>query len=313
MLKPIVINSSQLMDLWKVAVEACRGVSRVHNLVLNGEFPMSETSTWVEDFKPKAHQFKEAVCPKNLELNHGQFVEKYATKHNKTGIQYICEELTRKTNSNRACWSLIDMDLLTNSGDEPIPSFMLLQAGITDDKDKILMTCYFRALEVSKFLPINIAEACLAIEDIFTRCHSIATKFELTIHAGNAYYIENFSCLEKAPIDTLDPEEISMEIAIEDGKPWIKEQLTRKMELVESRINLSGMKNLIRVLRLFNQKEKMNRRIENYSETLINGLENVLKRMEYYNQIRLSSSYAKGAHTEYEFIRKDLKALIKQM
>ena len=202
------------------------------------------------------------------------------------------------------------MNKLIDSADDPIPSFMLLQAGITDDKSQISITTYYRALEVSKFLPINIAESCLVIEKINKAFSFNAKSFAITIHAFNAYYIENFSCLEKAPIDTLSEMEIMLEISfLAQGKKWIHKRLEEKRDLTESRINSHGIQNLIAAIELYNARPK-DTRIENYDTILLSSLEEVLDHIKHYNSIKAISSYAEEAKIVYKKIKDGLNKII---
>lgn len=49
-------------------------------------------------------------------------------------------------------------ELLDHEQDQSIPSFMLLQAGVTDNMQTLMLTAYYRALEVHNFLKINLAD-----------------------------------------------------------------------------------------------------------------------------------------------------------
>ena len=112
----------------------------------------------------------------------------------------MIKELKNKEDSNRAVISLIDSKKIIGTGDKPIPSFLILQFSFENSKRKLICAAYYRALEVSRFLPINIAEICLIIDQLQSAFGGIE-EFQLTIHAFLAKIIPNFNCLKVAEID----------------------------------------------------------------------------------------------------------------
>lgn len=125
----------------------------------------------------------------------------------KDGINHIIRELTEKPTSNRALYSLINQDQISSSGDKPIPSFMSLQCQL--DGDVLYCTCYFRALEVSKFLKINLEEIRLTLIEICTSLPTIST-IHLTIFAFRAYIDQDRSPLKRPKIEAMHDDEIAM-------------------------------------------------------------------------------------------------------
>ena len=72
------------------------------------------------------------------------------------------------------------------SRDHPIPSFLLFQVTVEDNI--LYATTYFRALEIAKFLKINVQEIKLNLLKIIQECNlRHITKVRVTIHAFNAY------------------------------------------------------------------------------------------------------------------------------
>jgi hypothetical protein len=303
-----------LFDFWNKALKTCETGHKISNLILSGFFPFSETnSDWINNYKDKAKEWQKPERPNHLVLNHGEYIDKYKSKFNKSGLNYIVDELKTKADSNRACWSLYDMSTLIDSGDKPIPSFMVLQVGISDDSKTLLITTYYRALELSKFLPINIAESCLIAEKLQNEFSYKFTHFSLTIHAFNGYVKENFSCLEKASIDLLSESEIMMNIMTANtSKEWLKEKLSNKKETNESRINPDGIEQLIKCIEMYNRQVKAINSIV-YEADLLKYLKSILNKIKEYNEIVNTSTYAAQGKNKYQEILKEIDKAINSL
>jgi len=299
------IEKDTLFNLWHKTKSVCETSKKISNLIITGTFPFTEiNSEWIQNFKGKAKEWQDPIRPNHLVLNHGEYIDRYKKKFDKSGLEYIIEELKTKADSNRACWSLFDMNTLIDSGDKSIPSFIVLQVGISDDNKTLLMTAYYRALEVSKFLPINIAESCLIAEELQKAFSYQFEKLSLTIHTFNGYSKEHFSCLEKAEIDLLDEGDIMLEIMSHtSSKKWISERLSNKKETKESRIIPDGIDLLLKSIEKYNLKSKKNGLASfSYSQNIILGLESISKNIKEYNSIVYSSTYADEAKAKYDEI-----------
>ena len=116
------------------------------------------------------------------------------------GVDNIISELKEKPSSNRALYSLINQETIMNSGDDPIPSFMLFQCVL--ERGVLYCNVYLRALEVSKFLRINLEEIRINIERISNSSLSF-DSVRLVIFACRAHHAPNFNPLEKPKLDLL--------------------------------------------------------------------------------------------------------------
>lgn len=142
------------------------------------------------DVEYEASLWAAKKCPEELHINHGQYID--------NGLEHIITELTHKQTSNRALFSLIDQSKISESGDTPIPSFMIMQCAI--DKDELYCTAYFRALEVTTFLRINTEEIRQKIKNIYDAIPRFKTV-KLTIFAFRAYSNKNINTLRIPEID----------------------------------------------------------------------------------------------------------------
>ena len=305
-------STDTLFDLWNQAKNACADKHKISNLILCGKFPFKEiNSDWVNDNRKFAVDLQNPQKPPHLVLNHGEFIDKYKTTYNKTGLEYVIEELKTKVDSHRACISLYDMSTLISSDDKSIPSFMVMQASISDDLRQLTLTSYFRALEVSKYLPRNIAESCLIAEKLQIAFSYKFQELSIVIHACNAYVNDNYSCHEKANIDMLSERQImSQVIRAKTSRTWIKEMLNNKKDTNESRIIPDGIRLLIECIEQAN-KDAKEATEQVFDEKLINLLKSILKKIYEHNEIVYTSTYAKEGKEKYTDIINDIENAIK--
>lgn len=188
------INYSKIDTLEDIVVEASsieQNQSSFNN-ILSYEFNVNIIKKELSDVTSEAQMWAEEKCPKELYINHGSYI--------KDGLEHIINELRNKPSSNRALFSLISQKDISGSGDNAIPSFMIFQTSIEDDI--LYCTTYFRALEVSKFLRINIEEIRLKLSEIYRQLPNFA-KVRLVIFAFRGYNNPNISPLKKSRIDLM--------------------------------------------------------------------------------------------------------------
>ncbi len=191
---------SNLEEIIKLSKESINDNYKL-NFSIKVNFDIALIDNKILDVHDDALAFQAPKCPNNLQMNHGEYIHK-----NKDGIKNVINELNAKDTSNRAIISLINQDDIIGSGDKPIPSFMILQFSIENDNE-LYVTTYFRALEVSKFLRINVEEIRMIIEKIKSEILKIS-KVNLNILAFRAYKKENINPLKRAEIDLLKSNEI---------------------------------------------------------------------------------------------------------
>jgi len=146
----------------------------------------------ITDVVEAAKGWRSEVRPPEYYFTHAEYYT--------DGVKHIINELKEKPTSNRALYSLIAQKDIRNSGDTPIPSFMTLQCQI--DKDVLYCTCYFRALEVSRFLKINLEEIRQTLVEIYEGVPQF-TKVHLTIFAFRAYNDQGRLPLRRPQIEIL--------------------------------------------------------------------------------------------------------------
>ncbi len=247
----------------------------VHNLFLRREFPIEV----IDDpfgglHEEKAAAWQQPTRPGFLHLNHGEYIHRSGD-----GTGYIIEELTRKGDSNRALFSLIDMEDVIRSGDNPIPSFMVLQ--FSRSGSTLHCTAYFRALEVWNFLPINLTEMCQVMRQIRDAFPDLV-RVALCVHAFRAYMNREFDCLEISAIDRMKQGEVAL-LVYTGQKDRLRELLEHKMR-ESSVVRTEGLTEVL--------TGAQNDGAVPYGADFVRNVEQALERLRAVAQLRTRASHA---------------------
>lgn len=271
----VAINSlEEIASQASEAINASADKAQI-NFILSHCFPVDILKNSLRDVAEKAGLWASPECRDPLYFNHGQFIG--------DGLSHIIQELNRKPTSNRALTSLISQKHISNSDDKPIPSFMLMQTGI--NSNELFCTCYFRALEISSFLRINIEEIRLKLTEICASIRHIRT-IKLVIFAFRAYISEGFIPLEKPELDFKYNEQLQILDLLRLDRPTLKRLLEEKARATTV-IDLEPLKNLLKCLAV----------CETYGITvtdkplLISRTEAAIKTGEALKKLRLTSSH----------------------
>jgi hypothetical protein len=218
----MMIKYAKVQTFDEIAAKArkeCSGDAPVHNLSLSYELPIEVVDSQFMDIHgPRATKWTSEDVPEELPFTHGQYFR------GERGMNHVAEQLKEKSDSRRALLTLIGMDDILNSGDEPIPAFLLLQFGI--DGECLFVTATFRALEVSEFLPINLAEIGLHIRRLRREFLDLSVV-RLKIDAFQAYSKPGFNCLVRPEMDRLEPGSVTataMEGDVNAIRRWLEEK-----------------------------------------------------------------------------------------
>lgn len=149
------------------------------------------------DVFDEAAQWRQRTPAPDMYFSHGEYYE--------DGIQHIIDELKLKPTSNRALYSLLAQRDITGSGDDPIPSFLTFQCSI--ERGILYCTASFRALEVTRFLKVNLEEIRQNLVEICKALPAVET-IHLHIFAFHAYVrTVSAAALRKPTIDvTSEPQ-----------------------------------------------------------------------------------------------------------
>ncbi|WP_217544424.1 hypothetical protein [Vibrio metschnikovii] len=273
------IQYKEVHSLEAIASEACERIAANQyeiNLLLAYELP---TQAIIEnpllDVQETAKQWAADVCPDNLYFNHGQYKV--------GGVDNIINELKEKPSSNRAIYSLIDQKTIMDSGDKPIPSFMIFQS-ILDD-NTLYCNVYLRALEVSKFLRINLEEIRLNISKISESTLRFS-KVRLVILACRAHHVPNFNSLEKPKLDLMTQYQI-MKMMKDNSEDFSRN--LRKMSEVQTVLSSQSIKHILEIVEGEWTCENKSRLVSLLKET-ISAIDELIKlRKQHSHDTRVNS------------------------
>jgi len=233
------------------------------------------------------------TLPDEMYYNHAQFMN----KGEKNGIDYIIEELSRKSTSSRAIIPLINMLDVVNSGDRYLPSLDVIQFGFDDDtKARLRLTVYMRALEVNHFLKINISEMYHLINTVCDNFRSVQW-LDINIVAFRAQYKERFGCFMKARIDAVSPHKMTAIVMKKDIDNLIS-MLEEKKSLSETVVNADGINSLASAL----LETVDDGKYEYYTRELIEESKRLVRSYE----ALIGSRKRTSIHTEIERIEREI-------
>ncbi|MBF0416334.1 MAG: hypothetical protein HQL79_11270 [Magnetococcales bacterium] len=288
------ITAPSLQELAINAKECCAN-GPISNLILQGDYSISEIdSDFVKSFSEIAGKWQCRTLPSDLYFNHGQYID----RGGEPGRAFLVKELKRKPDSNRACFSLISMNDIVQSEDKPIPSFLVLQFSIVSHTI-IEVTAYFRVIEVSEFLPINLAEISDILRHLAEKFPKIES-FSLTIFAFRAYLKIGFSCLTKSILDMTSPVDIAIAVENKDVKKIIQ-MLEGKLNTVDSIICIKGLETLL---------EAIEKSTKKYGDDLKKHLRLAISSSRELIEMRKSSSYSERILEKQSRINKSLEQAI---
>lgn len=254
--------------------------------------------TQLPNVSEDANDWQSIKKPENLHFSHGEFI-------GEEGYNHLVTELKNKRDSNRAILSLISQEHIINSGDKPIPSFMIFQCGL--EGDELYVTTYFRALEINKFLPINLEEFRLIIAHINREIVDIK-KINLNIIAFRAYNNSEQSTLKRFKIDIMKQHKLLLYMQSDPNR--ILSMLKEKME--ESTVGEnSGFINLLDII----EDEEMNRSIVDcFKQPLIrSSLLNCISKSNQLSEQRSRTSHNQSIRELNSQIKESLQIIIQEL
>lgn len=171
------MDENGLYDFHKAMLERVKATGDSFNWHCDLDIPaMDLDRVKMVDVFEEAMQWRHEAPAPDMYFSHGQYY--------RNGVQHIIEELKHKPTSNRALYSLLAQHDISESGDDPIPSFLTFQCSI--EHNVLYCTASFRALEVSRFLKINLEEIRQNLVEICNALPAVVTV-HLHIFAFHAY------------------------------------------------------------------------------------------------------------------------------
>ena len=261
----IINTSSDVLTLYHQVMDKAKAFSsrtedRMRNTVIRYHGCYKSFCTQIEskafqNYLEDAKLWQADGCPNILYYNHGSVIKA------KDSYQYIVNLLNRNPTSRRAIITLINQDMVQDSGDDYLPSFDLIQFSFSNNRRNTLnVSLYMRSLEVSRFLPVNICEVYLLLKKL-ERDNIVSDEIDITIFAHSAAYIDRFSCFKKTALDITTEDDL---IALIGGKNYnaLYEMVKEKSETVETVINTEGLQKLKNALKR-NGKKSYAKHVDN--------------------------------------------------
>jgi hypothetical protein len=171
------MDENGLYDFHQKMVEGVKATGASFNWHCDIDIPVVDLDrVKMLDVSDEAAQWRQKDPARDMYFSHGEYYG--------DGIQHIIEELKLKPTSNRALYSLLAQCHISGSGDDPIPSFLTFQCSI--ERGVLYCTASFRALEVNRFLKVNLEEIRQNLVEI---CKSLPAveMVHLHIFAFHAY------------------------------------------------------------------------------------------------------------------------------
>jgi thymidylate synthase len=207
-------------------------------LVFPMELPAFDHSV-LTAYKEAASLWQQANRPPTFKFNHGEYMHAYGDP-----IAYLVDRLRANSTSNRACISLVNSEPIIASVDGALPSFMLVQAGFNGpNRDLLYLTAYYRALETTAFLPMNVAELGLLAEGIADGMTSFS-RVQVTMHAFRAHAAPGNTMHSLSELDRASPTHLHGLMHRREYRQLAR--LLREKAAPASIIEVSGVDNLHR-------------------------------------------------------------------
>lgn len=190
------------------------------------------------DVSEEAAQWRQKDPAPDMYFSHGEYYGE--------GIQHIVEELKLKPTSNRALYSLLAQHHISGSGDDPIPSFLTLQCSI--ERGVLYCTASFRALEVSKFLKINLEEIRQNLVEICKALPAVETV-HLHIFAFHAYVRTAAAAALRRPMIDVTPEARLLRL-MQKGDVRVLDELLGGLERSTTVVSSKSLEALLGILQM---------------------------------------------------------------
>lgn len=233
------MDENRLYDFHKAMVEGVKATGDSFNWHCDLDIPAVDLDrVKMPDVVEEATQWRQKEPAPDMYFSHGEYYE--------DGIQHIIEELKLKSTSNRALYSLLAQRDISESGDDPIPSFLTFQCSI--EHNVLYCTASFRALEVSRFLKINLEEIRQNLVEICNALPAVVTV-HLHIFAFHAYIRTVAAAALRRPKIDITPEAQLLRL-MQKGDVRTLDELVGDLERATTVVSSKSLKALLGILQM---------------------------------------------------------------
>ncbi len=198
-----------------------------------------EIITYFSRYEEDAKKWQSHIVSNDLLYTHSQLMDNNDEKWE----EFVISSLEAKPTSKRVIIPLISKEMAYKGGDDKLVSFDIVQFGFFDNsRTHLYITVYMRALETSRFLPINIYEIYLMADQVHKKIRNIE-NITVCLLAFCAESNDNYGCYKIPQIETLSTTKLCKLLANKDWKR-LTELLEEKVSLSDSIIDLKWINNL---------------------------------------------------------------------
>lgn len=238
-----------------------------------------------------AEMWEADQVPQELYFNHGS----YFYVDGRSGIDYVTEQLKNKPTSNRIVLPTYNMKTVIESlGDKAyLPSLESIQFG-KRNADTLAVHMQLRALEVCRFLKINVCE----IDYILSQLRKKGVEFEkvdIVISAFQVQKREKFNCFLKAQIDTMPTTQLCAKVMSGDIA-CLCSLLKEKQDGMETITKKNGLNNLYEAMQESNEAKGL----KIYPTDLLEKMKRLLGVYEQLDSIHQTKSVREESEKECE-------------
>jgi hypothetical protein len=284
------MSSDSLEAMADEAQRACaNGV--VHNLLLSARLPVSSPLPFGGAWEDEALQWQAVRIPDRLHINHGSYIHAAGDAY-----EHVVEHLRQRPDGNRGIVSLLNMVDIVGSDERPIPSLMLMQFGRS--RQTLYATAYFRALEVQKFLLVNLTEISIWGKRLASELPEIADVL-VTILAFRAYARPETDLLHRAEIDSIPASDIGVAVIRSDTarvRGWLQGKMGDS-----TAIDTTGLDELVGVLQRHRDATR-----ESFSDSFLACLREAVDALRHVQELRRKTSASPAVDRAYVDFRERL-------
>lgn len=241
-----------------------------------------------------AQKWQAKEVPKELYFNHGS----YFKSGEKSGVDFVVEQLKNKPTSNRIVLSTYNMEQVRKSLDDIqyLPSLESIQFG--KEQEKLIVHMHLRALEAKRFLKINICEIDYLLKQLKQKNIEF-TKVEIIISAFRVQKKEGFHCFLKTEIDSMEPTKLTTWVNFK-RIPDLCRLLEEKRDAKESITKVHGIENIYKAMESSNEFLVECGEPPIYEQEIIELLKEALKNYQQLDQIHKACSIQSADEEKYE-------------
>ena len=292
------MDDNALYQLHQRAIESLRVSGSCFNWHIDFECEAKDLPILrMEDVAKTAEEWRAEQATPSMYFTHRQYY--------KDGPQHIIDELKFKSTSHRALYSLLAQSDISGSKDTPIPSFLTFQCSI-ENGNTLYCTATFRALEVTKFLRINLEEIRQNLHEI-TSAIPVISKIHLHVFAFHAYCDSTATSLRRPDIELLGDDELLL--IMQDGDVNELDRLLGGLQGSTTVVSSTKLEALNRMLSKDPSKTRLSPEFDQKRRLLIDRLDAAIQASKSLATLRQGASRGSSSENAIQLYQSQVKDL----